>query len=71
VTAQRRGTRGDIKVGSVWVSRDPRDNGRTITVTSEPSRFGNDFVNAKSTARRTSLRVFTLLDRYDLVEDQP
>lgn len=62
------GRRDQIKAGSVWRSRDPRDNGRLVTVVKEPSTHGNDFVTVRS-ARRSRLRVVTLLERYNLVKE--
>lgn len=60
--------RTDIQVGSVWRSRDKRDNGRLVTIESVGSSvYGNDFVTVRS-VRRSSLRVNTLLSRYDLVQ---
>lgn len=65
----RRGGRHDIKAGSVWRSRDSRDNGRTVTVVSCGSTvYGNDYITVKS-VRHSTMRVRTLLERYDLLKE--
>ena len=64
------GHRRDIKIGSVWRSRDRRDNGRLVTVETEPSQFGNGFVTVRA-VRRSTMRVNTLLDRYTLAREAP
>jgi hypothetical protein len=65
----RPGHRRDVVPGSVWRSRDPRDNGRLVTVESVDAgvqQFGNGYVHVRS-VRRSSMRFRTLLDRYDVV----
>ncbi len=64
------GRRDQIKIGSVWRSRDPRDKGREVTVLSEPSRWGNDYVVVQS-RRQSRMRATTLLDRYNFVRPAP
>lgn len=63
------GCRGDIKVGSVWVSRDRRDNGRTVTVESVGSVInGHGYVGVRN-VRRSTINVRTLLERYNLLRE--
>ena len=61
-----------IEVGQRWRSRAKRDHGRTVTVVgfdpgaNQPGNYG--FVVVKS-ARRSTMRAYTLHRRYDLVSE--
>lgn len=61
----------DVKPGSIWRSRDRRDNGRTVTVETVGTQVhGAEHVGVRS-VRRSTLRVQTLLERYDLLTAAP
>lgn len=60
-------TKPVVRKGQRWQSRDPRDHGRTVTVTVAPeTSLGHEFVEVCS-VRRSRVRVNTLWSRYRLL----
>lgn len=60
----------EIRVGQVWESRDPRDDGMQVTVLSIDGdvTWGNGFVTVQR-LRKSDMRASTLRRYYRLVKD--